>query len=161
MTHYYRILAGKGSKYTAECFAGGFIGVDFDFGMDLTHHLPDNWRDFNEEFIPIYLANNPGKTKVAAGLACGMTHTVAKGIQIGDVICRDVEQVQGAVNLGRAVAAAFQVGAEQLLLDVAIGPVRPVAEVAVAQLIAEKVDHPPLGGGFGGIEVTHAIVFPA
>ena len=105
MTQYYRILAGKGSKYTAECFAGGFIGVDFDFGQDLTNHLPDNWRDFNEEFIPIYLANNPGKTKVAAGLACGMTHTVAKGLQIGDAIL--CPNGKGSYRMGK-VTGSYQ-----------------------------------------------------
>jgi restriction system protein len=52
--------------------------------------LPDNWRDFNKEFIPLFLEQNPDKTKVSAGLACGMLWTIAKGVQIGDVVlCPD------------------------------------------------------------------------
>jgi restriction system protein len=86
MKQYYRILLGKSSIYAADCFAGGFIGVDFDCAQDLTQHLPDNWKDFNKEFIPVYQAKNPGKSKVTAGLLCGMTHTVAKGLQLGDVV---------------------------------------------------------------------------
>ncbi len=87
---YYRIMAGKASIFAAECFAEGFIGVDFGFDQDLSEHLPDNWREFNREFIPVYLAKHPGKSKVAAGLACGMTHTVAKSLQVGDILlCPD------------------------------------------------------------------------
>ena len=86
MKRYFRVMLGKGSMHAAECFAGGFIGVDFDLAIDLTNKLPENWRDFNKEFIPIYQERHPAKNKVAAGLACGMTWTVSKGMQIGDVI---------------------------------------------------------------------------
>jgi len=88
MKQYYRIMAGSGSVHAAQCFKDGFIGVDYGFTQDLTEHLPENWRDFNREFIPIFLANHPGKTRVAAGLACGMTWTVTKGLNVGDrVLC--------------------------------------------------------------------------
>ena len=30
MTSYYRVMLGKGSAFASECFAGGFIGVDFE-----------------------------------------------------------------------------------------------------------------------------------
>lgn len=86
MTRYFRVMLGKGSMYAAECFGGGFIGVDFDLAIDLTNKLPENWRDFNKEFIPIYQERHPAKNKIAAGLACGMTWTVSRGIQNGDVI---------------------------------------------------------------------------
>lgn len=86
MKDYYRIMLGKSSVHATECHKEGFIGADFGFDIDLTNKLPDNWKDFNKEFIPFYLQKFPDKTKVAAGLACGALHTIAKGINVGDVI---------------------------------------------------------------------------
>lgn len=83
-------MLGKNSKYAAECFSGNFIGADFDIDFDLAGQLPEDWREFNKKFIPVYQEKNPGKTKVAAGLACGMLWTIAKGINIGDIVlCPD------------------------------------------------------------------------
>lgn len=86
MKNYYRVMLGRRSVFAADCFARGFIGVDFDLPLDLTNRLPEEWRAFNKEFIPIYLANRPEKTKIAAGLACGVTWTVCKGINKGDIV---------------------------------------------------------------------------
>jgi restriction system protein len=79
-------MPGSKSKYADECCKGGFIGGDWGMDMDLTGKLPDNWREFNQQYIPIYLGKHPDKSKVAAGLACGMLHTICKGIKIGDVV---------------------------------------------------------------------------
>jgi restriction system protein len=90
MKNYYRIMLGRKSKYAKECFDGNFIGADYNFKIDLTNKLPENWRDFNRDFIPVYLAAYPDKSKVAAGLSCGALHTIAKGIQNGDIVlCPD------------------------------------------------------------------------
>ncbi len=90
MKSYYRIMLGSKSIHAEECFAGNFIGVDFDINEDLTGKLPDEWREFNQAFIPIYLAAQPDKSKIAAGLACGSLWTVAKGLQKGNVVlCPD------------------------------------------------------------------------
>lgn len=90
MKKYYRIMLGQKSTYAEEAYKGNFIAAGFIKDKDLTHHLPDNWRDFNKEFIPIFLEQNPGKTRVAAGLSCGMLWTIAKGVQAGDVVlCPD------------------------------------------------------------------------
>ena len=86
MKNYYRIMLGQRSAFAEEAYKGNFIGAEFIKDRDLTQHLPDNWRDFNKEFIPLFLEQNPGKTKVSAGLACGMLWTIAKGIQIGDIV---------------------------------------------------------------------------
>jgi len=86
MTQYNRIMAGSGGMHAAECVQDGFIGVDYGFEQNLGPHLTDNWRDFNAHFIPIYLANRPNKTRIGAGLACGFTWTVTKGLQQGDVV---------------------------------------------------------------------------
>ena len=86
MRTYYRVMLGKGSRWADECFAGGFIGADFEIAVDLTDRLPDQWRTFNKEFIPIYLEGHPEKTKIGAGLACGFLWNVCKGMETGDVV---------------------------------------------------------------------------
>lgn len=86
MKNYYRIMLGKGSMYAKDCYDGNFIGVDFLSDIDLTGKLPDNWRNFNQEYIPIVLKREPGKSKISAGLACGMLWTIAKGIKVGDTV---------------------------------------------------------------------------
>lgn len=90
MKSYYRVMLGRKSAHAAECFAGGFIGTDFDIHEDLSRKLPDEWREFNKLFIPVFLRNRPDKTKISAGLACGALWTVSKGIKRGDfVLCPD------------------------------------------------------------------------
>jgi restriction system protein len=83
-------MLGRKSKYANEGFTGNYIGVNFDIDIDLNGKLPENWRDFNETFIPIFLQKNPDKTKIGAGLACGSLWMVSKGILIGDIVlCPD------------------------------------------------------------------------
>jgi len=79
-------MLGKQSIYADEAYKGNFIGADFSLDVDLRNKLPENWREFNKAFIPKYLENHPEKSKIAAGLACGFLHTIAKGIQQGDVV---------------------------------------------------------------------------
>jgi restriction system protein len=86
MKAYNRVMAGPRSVFAAQCFNEGFIGVDYEFPVDLTGRLPENWRDFNREFVPIYMGSHPGKSKIAAGLACGFTWTVCKGLRLGDIV---------------------------------------------------------------------------
>jgi restriction system protein len=90
MKGYYRIMLGKGSVHAEKCFAGDFIGTDFGIAQDLSKKLPEDWRSFNKEFIPLYLAGHPEKSKIAAGLSCGFVWTVSKGIKNGDIVlCPD------------------------------------------------------------------------
>jgi restriction system protein len=90
MKSYYRIMLGKKSVYAEECFAGGFIGGSFSIAQDLTGKLPDEWRAFNKEFIPVWLSAHPDKSKISAGLACGFLWTITKGVKVGDVVlCPD------------------------------------------------------------------------
>lgn len=94
MKNYYRIMLGRKSVHAQEGFAGNFIGADFDIDQDLKGKLPEEWREFNKQFIPVFLAGHPGKTKIGAGLACGALWTVAKGIKKGDIVlCPDGEGV--------------------------------------------------------------------
>ncbi len=79
-------MLGRKSVFAKECREGGFIGADFDVSEDLKGQLPDNFRDFNHVWIPRIIAQNPGTSKIAAGLAGGALHTIAKGIHIADII---------------------------------------------------------------------------
>lgn len=79
-------MLGAKSIHAEECYKGNFIGADFDIKQDLSGKLPDNWRDFNATFIPIYLDNHPGKSRVSAGLSCGALWTVSKGVNVGDIV---------------------------------------------------------------------------
>lgn len=79
-------MLGAKSVYAHQCFEGNFIGTDFGIDQDLKNDLPENWRDFNQKFVPIWLEKNPGKSKVAAGLSCGALWTVSKGLSQGDVV---------------------------------------------------------------------------
>jgi len=72
--------------YADDCYKGNFIGANFGIDMDLSTKLPDNWRDFNKEFIPVWLDKHPGKSKVSAGLSCGFLWTISKGISKGDIV---------------------------------------------------------------------------
>lgn len=81
---YFRVMLGAKSAFLEDCLAGNYIGVNYEIYQDLKFELVDDWREFNKEFIPIYLANHPAKSKVAAGLACGAVWTVSKGINEGD-----------------------------------------------------------------------------
>lgn len=86
MKSYRRIMLGRKSVHAPACFAGGFIGIDFGLYEDLSQQLPENWRDFNHEFIPRVMAAGHSNTKIGAGLACGFTWTLCKGLQIGDIV---------------------------------------------------------------------------
>ncbi len=85
-TSYFRVMLGRKSSYAPECFADGFIGAELGIDQDLTGRLSEEWRVFNETFIPVFLRNHPEKSKIAAGLACGALWTIAKGIKKGDVV---------------------------------------------------------------------------
>ena len=86
MKRYYRIMLGARSVFADICFDEGFIGADFLPDTNLSGALPENWREFNHQFIPVFLEKNPEKSRVAAGLACGMLHTVSRGASKGDIV---------------------------------------------------------------------------
>ena len=87
--------------FAKECFAHGFIGADFDIAEDLTGRLPDEWRAFNKEFIPIYLKIHPQKNRISAGLACGALWTIAKYLKNGDYVLSP--NGAGAYHVGEIV----------------------------------------------------------
>lgn len=102
MKQYKRIMLGAKSIYADACYEGNFIGADFGIGQDLSTHLVDNWRDFNEVFRPIWMQVHPEKNKIAAGLACGMLWTISKGLNKGDIVlCPDG---QGRYYIGEVIS---------------------------------------------------------
>lgn len=86
MKNYYRIMLGAKSTYAQEGFIGNYIGAGFIRATDFTGKLPENWREFNKAYIPVWLNEHPNKTKVAAGLSCGSLWVICKGIQKGDTV---------------------------------------------------------------------------
>lgn len=86
MKKFYRVMLGKQSIYAEECLREGFIGAGYGIDEDLTPYFSEDWRDFNKALIPTYLRQNPGKSKVAAGLSCGALWSISQGMKIGDNI---------------------------------------------------------------------------
>ena len=86
MKEYYRVMLGRKSIFAKECRDKGFIFGNFDIDQDLTNSLPEDLRDFNKEFIPIYLQKNPEKSKFSAGSSCGFLWTISKKIKKGDIV---------------------------------------------------------------------------
>mgnify|MGYP001254019966 FL=1 len=83
---YFRVYAGPKNAFARRCLDEGFIGGDWGFDYDLGPHLPDNWKAFGKAKIPEFLDRNPSASKVTAGLACGMLHTLCKMAAEGDVV---------------------------------------------------------------------------
>jgi restriction system protein len=102
---YYRVRLGQGGAHADECLADGFIGTDFGIREDLSRRLPDEVRTFNREFIPIFLAANPDKTKIGAGLNCSALWTVSKGIKTGDLVLSP--DATGRYHLGEVSGEYF------------------------------------------------------
>tara|TARA_B100000575_G_C23020664_1_gene587761 strand:- start:74 stop:1027 length:954 start_codon:yes stop_codon:yes gene_type:complete len=112
---YRRIMLGAHSKHADLMYEGRFVGAGYGFRESLENDLVDNWREFNKKHIPIWLNNNPGKSKVAAGLACGSLHTICKGMKIDDIVlCPDGH---GNYYLGKVTSDYYFVGDERLKDD--------------------------------------------
>jgi len=107
MKSYYRIMLGRKHVLAKDCLEGGYICTSFGFESDLSGKLPDDWRAFNKEFIPVYLASHPDKSRVVAGLACGATWTICKGIHKGDIILSP--DGTGVYHVGEVVSDYYYV----------------------------------------------------
>lgn len=109
---YYRIMLGAKSALADQCYAEQWFGGDWGIEQDLSKEFTDIWRDFNSKFIPVFLEARPDKSRVAAGLACGMLWTIGKGIQQGDIVlCPDGK---GFYWAGKVVSDYFYAPGENL-----------------------------------------------
>jgi restriction system protein len=109
---YYRIMLGAKSAFAQRCHEEKWFGGHWGINQDLSRDLVEDWREFNAKFIPVYLATNPGKSRVAAGLACGMLHTISKGINQNDlVLCPDGK---GSYWAGTVVSDYFYAAGQPL-----------------------------------------------
>ena len=86
MARYFRVSLGEQGKDSAQAFAEGWIGTGWMAGIDLTNDLPETHSQFRKKFNPIILSSGEVSTPIAAGLACGMTFTVAAFMQDGDIV---------------------------------------------------------------------------
>ena len=86
MANFFRVSLGKNAQYLEDAEAHGYIGTGWLGDTDLTGEFPENWREFNKKFIPQLVNSGECGSNVAAGLAAGMTWTVAEAIKNGDLI---------------------------------------------------------------------------
>lgn len=110
--NYYRIMAGSKSIFAQEFYEGGFIAANWNIDEDLKDQLPEDWRDFNHKFIPVYLKALPEKSKISAGLACGMLHTICKGIKQGDIVL--TRRGDGHYLVGKIISDYYYVPSGEL-----------------------------------------------
>jgi len=86
MTRYYRVSLGRDGVYAEQARVQGWVGTGWMADRDLTGQFPAEWKDFNKKHIPFVIESGEVPTKVGAGLACGMTWTVCRGLAVGDYV---------------------------------------------------------------------------
>lgn len=80
--------------------------------LDLSGKFPDEWRDFNKQMIPVVMESDSMSSRVAAGLACGMTWTVCRGMKVGDYVLSSNGKMQ--FQVGRVTGDYFYAGDKEL-----------------------------------------------
>jgi len=86
MTNYWMVRQGRGAEFAADAIENGYLGVDFVGSLDLTPYLSNDSRDAHAALNHVWLEQNPGKTKIAAGLAVGNLWVACIGIETDDVV---------------------------------------------------------------------------
>lgn len=105
MTKYFKCALGPGGSFFAQALAESWVGTGWLDSVDLTGKFPDNWRDFNKEFIPIAMEQFGMTSRVSAGLACGQTWTLGFGLSRNDLIVSP--NGQGQYQIGRITGDYF------------------------------------------------------
>ena len=96
---FYKVMLGRGSSAAAEARKDGFVGADYNVDMDLSSQLTDDWRKFNEEWVPRFLElGRPNR--ISAGSAAGQLWTITKGLQVGDLILSPTASNSGELYVG-------------------------------------------------------------
>jgi len=90
---YVRLRTGRDHQWFDSFFKGNYIAVGFAMDLDLSNDLFENWREFNKKYIPEIIKRDPSKSRVAAGLNCGVIWTLSKGIdKDAIVLCQDEDK---------------------------------------------------------------------
>lgn len=112
LTRYFRVSLGKGGVYAPDAVSQGWVGTGWMSELDLSGKFPPVWKDFNRDYIPVIMASGEATNKIGAGLACGMTWTVAQGISEGDVVLSS--NGKGFFHVGKIAGAYFYAPGEKL-----------------------------------------------
>ena len=81
-----RLRTGRNQEWFQRFYDGNYIGSDFGLANDVSGDLSDNWRDFNKKYVDVIIDIHPGKSRVGAGLNCGVIWTLAKGLPKGAIV---------------------------------------------------------------------------
>ncbi len=79
-------MLGAQNKFGQKSLQDGYIGVGFLPNIDFSNQFAEHWRDFNKNYIPEFISQNPEKSKVAAGLACASIWVLGKDMSVGDLV---------------------------------------------------------------------------
>lgn len=91
---YARLRTGRDHKWFEIFKKESFVGVSYGLDVDISGDLYPNWKDFNRIYIDeIINRSSEPKSRVAAGLNCGVIWTLSKGLEINDILmCQDKEK---------------------------------------------------------------------
>ena len=90
---YMRLRTGRDHQWFKDFYTNNYIAVGFGLDINLSDSLYENWREFNKKFIPEIIKREPSKSRVAAGLNCGVIWTLSKGIEKDVVVlCQDKDK---------------------------------------------------------------------
>ena len=109
---YFRVMLGKAGAYAAEGRANNWIGANWEFNFDLSEKLTLEREAFKRAMRPIFLEHYTDKSKVAAGLACGMLYTICRDMKPGDIILSP--DGQGEYHVGTVTGHYFYVEGEEI-----------------------------------------------
>lgn len=112
MTRYFRVSLGEQGKDSAQAFTEGWIGTGWLAGIDLTKELTENHAQFRKKFNPVVLEVDQVTTPIAAGLACGMTFTVAAFMKPGDIVLSG--KPNGDYQIGEVIGDYYYAKGEPL-----------------------------------------------
>ena len=98
---YLRLRTGREHQFFEDFRSENYVGVSYGLNTDISKHLFENWRDFNAKYIDEIIKRSDGlKSRVGAGLNCGVIWTLCKGIQTGAVIiCQDSKKYYHACKV--------------------------------------------------------------
>lgn len=113
MTTFARVSLGKQGRFADLALREGWIGTGWLSSVDLSSELPSSWRDFNKKFIPVVMVMDGIASKVGAGLACGMTWTISRGLEIGDIVLSGTAD-KDFLQIGRVAGQYFYAQGQDL-----------------------------------------------